>query len=250
MIRGIYSAGTAMVTQSKKMDVISNNIANATTTGFKEDELVSQSFKDMMISRSSDSSIVNTSQEVGPYNYGIHVDSVLTSFESGALNNTGKSTDLALNGNGFFTLETATGEAYTRSGNFTIDSAGYLADQSGNRVLGENGAIYLGNSDFTVQQDGQVLQGTKVIDKLKIVSFNNPDNLRKQGNNLYTTANGETPIASSAVVKQGCLEASNTDLVKNMTNMMDVYRNYESNQKVIQILDNTLDKTVNDIGKI
>jgi len=250
MLRGIYSAGTAMITQSKKMNVISNNIANATTTGFKEDQMISQSFKDVLISRNDDSSIVNVNQEVGPYNNGIHIDSVLTSFLSGAVTETGKSTDLAITGDGFFAVQTPQGERYTRDGAFCIDSAGYLANQDGQRVLGQNGAIYVGTDKFTVKQDGEISVNNNTIDKLKIVNFANSANLRKEGNNLYTTANGETAMASNATVKQGSLEASNIDMVKNVTSMLEVYRNYESNQKVIQILDGTLDKAVNDIGKI
>lgn len=248
MLRGIYSAGTAMLTQRKKMDVLANNIANSTTIGFKEDNLLSRSFRDMLISRVNDPNIVNISQQVGPYNTGIHIDEIITNFEQGGFEETGKATDFFINGDGFFSIDTPQGIRYTRDGSFMLNAQGYLVNQDGHMVMGQNGGIYLGTDNFTARANGDIYVDNTYIDTIQMIGFENYLDLRKEGNNLYINDNPNNIIESNGQLKQGFLEASNVNMAKAMVNMLQVYRNYESNQRVIGILDDTLGKAVNDIG--
>lgn len=248
MNRGLYVAGTAMITNRQRMDVISNNIANATTTGFKEDTFVSRSFKDMLISATNEDNIVNKTREVGPYNTGIHVDAVYTNFTTGAITQTELPTDLAIEGDGrFFVVEAPGGERYTRDGSFRIDNNGYLVTQDGYNVLGRNGRIYVGEGELAVNGAGDVEVDGAYADTIRIARVDDLNALRKEGQNLYV-GNG-TDVADGFIIRQNALESSNTDVITGIVDMMKVYRNYESNQEVIKTIDSTLGKAV-ELGKV
>ena len=250
MERGLYTAGTAMLTLQKQMDVVANNFANVQTVGFKEDSMVSRSFNDMLISRINDTNVVNTYNEVGPHNLGIHVDSVLTNFVTGSLTQTDKKTDMAIDGDGFFVVQTPQGERYTRNGEFAVTRDGILITNDGYAVMGENGIINVGGADFTVNTSGDVMVDGEIAGRIRLVSFADNGGLRKEGNNLYNNFSAGAAIDSNAQIRQYMVESSNVSMVDNVVDMMTIYRNYESNQKVIQIIDGTLNKAANDLGKI
>lgn len=250
MERGLYTAGTAMLTLQKQMDVVANNFANVQTVGFKEDSMVSRSFNDMLISRINDTNVVNTYNEVGPHNLGIHVDSVLTNFVTGSLTQTDKKTDMAIDGDGFFVVQTPQGERYTRNGEFAVTRDGILITNDGYAVMGENGIINVGGGDFTVNTSGDVMVDGEIAGRIRLVSFADNGGLRKEGNNLYNNFSAGAAIDSNAQIRQYMVESSNVSMVDNVVDMMTIYRNYESNQKVIQIIDGTLNKAANDLGKI
>jgi len=249
MIRGLYTAATAMQTQQNKMDVVTNNLANAETAGYKEDNLLSRSFADLLISSLDDPAVVRASREVGPLNTGVHLDEIYTTFDAGALKETGESTDLALLGDGFFAVQTPDGERYTRSGQFSVDASGTLVTEQGYPVLGENGPIRPGSVDFTISGSG-LLQSAQGNEQLRVVSFADKQGLRKAGGNLYSNFSAGEPVAAEAQVRQGYLEASNVDLASQMVNMIDISRNFELNQRVIRIMDERLGHSVSEIGKL
>ena len=251
MLRSLYTAGTAMLTQSRQMDIISNNLTNVETDGFKADNLVSQSFRDMLISRISDPYVYRKS-EVGPHNTGIHIDRIYTSFTQGPLQDTGLGTDFALAGDGFFVIDTQEGERYTRAGGFNVDSAGNLVTPLGRYVMGYNGPIRVGQDEFSVSVDGVVTVDGAVVGRLRIVTF--PDNgaLRKSKDSLFYNIDpeGNAPVDSNVEVRQGLLEASNVDETREMVQMITVYRSYEANQRILRMLDESLGRAVNDIAKV
>ena len=250
MLRGLYTAATGMTVQRNKMDVLTNNIVNASTTGYKQDELISSSFEEVLIERINDPYVVNTSDEVGPYSFGTHIDEVFTNFAQGSFEETGTATDLAISGEGFFAVETPDGERYTRDGNFSVDQQGYLLTGSGYYVLGDNGRLNVGTGGFTVAQDGSVTVGGEVSDTIRIVRFEEMTGLRKQGENLYYSLNGEIPTEDGGEVLQGYLEGSNVDIASEMVDMISVYRTYEANQKILTMTDETLGLAVNDLGSL
>lgn len=249
MIRGLYTAGTGMLTQNKKMDVITNNIANLETAGFKQDKLLSRSFEDMLITRINDPGIVLQEREVGPLNTGTHIDQVITDFTIGPLEETNLSTDLALVGDGFFVVNTPDGEMYTRNSAFQLDENMRIVNSDGYALQGDNGDITLTSDDFVVDSMGNVINEGNIISTIRVVNFENLDAIRKTGNNLYDSM-GEAAIDSNATIRQGFREASNVDLIEQIVDMIEVSKTFESNQKVIQTLDDTLGKAVNDIGRI
>ncbi|MDR0380575.1 MAG: flagellar hook-basal body protein [Oscillospiraceae bacterium] len=251
MLRSLYTAATAMLTDTRRMDVISNNLTNAETRGFRADTLVSQSFRDMLISRLNDPNI-NVYAAVGPHNTGIHIDRVYTSFVQGPLEETRLSTDLALAGDGFFAVETPDGERYTRNGSFSVDADGYLVTPAGQYVLGQNGRLRVGSGDFSVTTEGVVTVGGAQTDRLRVVSFADNDLLRKDRDSLMFNLEPGTnpPALSSAEVRQGTLEGANVDTARELVDMMQVYRHYELNQRVLRMVDESLGRAVNDIARV
>lgn len=271
MLRGLYTSTTAMLAQSRRMDVITNNLVNVETTGYKGDTMTTRSFKDMLISRLNDPSVYQYSY-VGPHNLGIHVDQVFTEFSEGSFEETGHTTDVAIAGEGFFVVDFAQKglteeesydaepeERYTRAGNFALDADGYLVTPDGYYVQGENGAILIGTAEFTVDREGVVRVGDDEIDRLRVVRFEDNSVLRKQGDTLYSVYT-ETDEWGDAVyaadpeeivgdIRQGFLEASNVDIAKETVRMMETYRAYEVSQRMISMFDESLRTAVNDIAK-
>lgn len=247
MIMSLYKAGTGMQVQSKKMDAVANNIANAGTAGYKADSVLTRSFSDIMFGEYNSSS-GDIGRSIGGLSPGVYTDTVVTSFRDGSLKETGRISDLALQGNGFFSISSPGGVFYTRSGCFNVDSNGQLITQEGYSVLGQNGAVFVNPENFTVNEDGYIYSDGVLSDRLKIVNFEDTSSLLKRGDGLFSST--EQPVDSENFkVKQKCLETSNVDVNREYINMLEIYRNHESNQRVIKMLDESLGKAVNDIGK-
>ena len=250
MVRGTYIAGTGMLLQRRLMENITNNIANVDTTGYKKEHLVSHTFDDVMIERINDTSVVAQRRLVGPLDWGTQIDQLYIDFDSGSLEGTERSTDIALIGDVFFVMQTQAGERYTRSGAFYIDEAGYLVDGEGNYLLGENGTLYVGGQNFTVDALGGVWVDDQFTDRIRVVSFADNDSLRKQGSNLYFALDAPQAAANEHRMLQGYLETSNVDIGREMVDMLTVYRTYETNQRMLTMIDETVGKAVNEIGRL
>ncbi|HHW57347.1 MAG TPA: flagellar basal-body rod protein FlgF [Clostridia bacterium] len=251
MLRGLYSAASGMITQSKIMDVLSNNLANINTAGYKKDVVVTSSFPHFEVTRYGGDDVPRDGK-IGRMDYGVLIDTFHTVFEEGAFSQTNGKLDFAIDGNGFFVVNTPNGERYTRDGSFTLTKEGYLVTKEGYFVEGENGPIQLSQGDISVDELGNVINNGQLVDRLKIVDFDNYDGLRKEGNNLFFIDNNATvqSIPATGKVKQGFLEQSNVNSVKEMVNVISVMRNYEANQKVVVAFDETLGKAVNEVGKV
>ncbi|HWR21882.1 MAG TPA: flagellar basal-body rod protein FlgF [Feifaniaceae bacterium] len=250
MLRGLYLSATNMLVQRKKVDVTANNIANMDTVGFKADSLVSRSFGDMYLERVNDPG--NTESGVGPLNTGVHIDELITSFDEGSLKTTDRALDFAITGDGFFAVSTTAGERYTRDGSFAIDPDGYLVTSDGNRVLGTNGFLRLDTVNVAVDSEGNITNAEgDTLGTLRVVSFADKTGLKKMGNNLYINQNNQPARnAQGVVVRQGALETSNTDITNETLNMMAASRSFETSQRIVKMLDETLGRAVNDIGKV
>ncbi len=255
MIRSLYLSGTQMVVQRKRMDVVTNNIANAETAGYKADSLLSQSFKDMMLSRVGDPAVLNMRKEVGPLNTGVHVDEVITNFDVGSLQETGRLSDVGLASAGFFAISTPAGERYTRDGSFHFNSEGDLITSDGYYVMGEGSdKINISNAGagFTIEPSGNILDAEgNNVGKLRVVNFEKLEDLRKTGHNLFLNYSGQPVEEVEAYeVRQGYLEASNAQMSIEMVNMLQLYRSYETSQRMVRMVDESLAKTVNEVGKV
>ena len=188
---------------------------------------------------------------------GVKIGENYTDYSQGSLKETGNTYDLALAGNGFFTISYTdkkgnTSEKYTRDGEFTMDSEGYLRTLEGDYVQGEGGDIMIPveTSEVSIRDNGDIYADGEYVDSLRIVDFEDYNNIEKFGENLYNVVDGATETESTAAVKQGYLEMSNINVVKEMVEMITISRAYESNQKLIQTEDDMLDKSVNQIGKV
>ncbi len=252
MIRGLYLSGTGMLSQRNKMDVITNNLSNADTPGFREEKMLTRSFKDMMLERRNDPAVLRAERQVGPLNTGIHIDEIRLSFTQGPVEQTHLNTDLAIMGKGFFVVNTPQGERYTRAGNFHITSEGKLVDAEGNAVQGQGGEITFEHDRFTVHADGGIYNNDTgaEVGRLRIVEFENPDNLREEaGTRFYTYGDAGMRDAEESDVIQGYIEGSNVSAVQQMVDMIVASRAYESSQRAVGMIDETLGKAVNDIAR-
>lgn len=261
MVRGLYTAWTGMVNEQKRLDVISNNMANSNTTGYKKQNVTSQSFDDELAVRINDNNRDTTSRyPIGYMNLGVKIGETYHDFSQGSLRETGNTYDLALSGDGFFTIQTTNkqGETtikYTRDGSFTVNTEGYLVTKDGDYVLDTNGERIQIPGAQTAQnvafdQHGMITVDGQQVATLGIAAFENPQALLLYGENMYEATDAAGLQESTATVNQGYLEMSNTNVIEEMVDMITITRAYEAGQKMIQTVDSTLQKAVNDIGKV
>ena len=251
MLRSFYIAASGMLAQRDKMGVLTNNISNIDTTGYKRDVVVSRSFQDLLIQNTTASGFYRKTGPTGPQNTGIHTDHVVTVFSQGGLEETSRMTDVALEGPGFFVINTPQGARYTRDGSFAVGRGGYLINSDGHFVSGTNGNIFVGDGEFSVDEQGYVTVDGQPAGRLRIVTFDDLSGLRKSGDNLYSNYTGQAEReAVDAKVKQGWLEGSNVDMASEIVSMVELNRAYELNQRVLKMVDESLSKTVNEVGRV
>ena len=261
MVRGLYIAGTGMLLQRRRMETITNNIVNAETTGYKKEYNVSHSFDEVLTRRVNDTrsrgaQLRNDVPEtvlgrlVGPLNLGTQVDQLYIDFGMGAMEGTERPTDFTLIGDAFFVVQTADGERYTKTGHFYLDTEGYLIDGEGNYLLGENGPIYVGGLNFAVDSGGNVYTEAGFVDTIRVVSFEDNNTLRRQGSNLFFATEPPLAVPHEYQIAQGFLEMSNVDIGREMVDMLAMYRAYETNQRMITMIDETLGRAVSEIGRL
>jgi len=251
LIRGIYTAATGMGIQQLKQETITNNLANVSTAGYKKDTTVFQSFSDMLMTQIGQKLDKKDVQFIGKTNFGALVGDIVTDFRDGFLEDTGDPLNFALAGDGFFTVETPEGNRYTRDGNFSLDREGFLVTQNGHRVQSNQGHVFIGEGDFVVKENGQISVDEQDRGVLSVTSFENPDTLKKIGQNLYAPNDQtEQGAAVNTKVFQNHLEKSNINMVDEMIELMSVVRTFEANQKLIQAQDEMLQKSVNEVGSV
>lgn len=257
MLRSLYTAYSGMLNEQRRMDIMTNNLANATTAGFKMESSTSQSFDKVLGIKIRDVSEAYNDHAIGKMSLGVKIGEVFTDFQQGALRETAGRYDLALSGEGFFAVRFVDekgneSEKYTRDGNFRLTNDGFVTDVYGNKLKTESGVLQvpLDSAEVSISVDGKVFADNKYIDKIKIVDFEDYDYIEKFGNNLYKTVNGASEKVSTAQVLQGYIEQSNVNPVREMVNLITITRAYEANQKMIQSSDSIMEKAVNSIGKI
>lgn len=272
MLRGLYTAATGMLSEMTRADVVSNNVANANTTGYKKDETVNREFEEMMLRRINDNKdepeIARVSKgashlfqrgflngqsapEIGALGRGTMVDEIATIQEQGPLQQTGNTYDLSIQGRGFFVIETPQGERYTRNGAFVRSTAGELVNMDGSRVLGQNGRpIYIPDgANVVIGAQGQVTVDGEEVGVVAMVDFADRRALLKLGDNLFRPQEGQQPIAATGTIDQGSLEMSNVNIVSEMVTLINAHRAYEANSKAVTTQDSLLDKAVNEVGR-
>ncbi|QTQ13895.1 flagellar basal-body rod protein FlgF [Treponema parvum] len=254
MIRGWYIGASGMNAQQNRLDAISNNLANVDTTAYKRDITASKSFSELLLRRTDADGVYPTvfgsadaAPIIGKLGLGVETNENYTDFEQGSFKATSSNADIALGGKGFFAVMTPLGERYTRNGNFFVGKEGILETKDGYPVLGESGIITVVDDKFKVNEDGMIydLDDNTVIDRLRVVRFDNERYLKKMGNNLYNSNDitGEAFIAEGddrPKFLQGFIETSNVNVVNEMVQMIEVNRAYEANQKTIQSEDSMM----------
>ncbi len=257
MVRGLYTAYTGMVNQQKRLDTITNNLANASTTGYKREGATARAFNEYMGVRVNDSTVAYKITDIGNMSLGVKIGENYTDYSQGSLRSTENTYDLALEGNGFFSISFTNKQGeqsikYTRDGNFTLDAEGALRTTDGDYVQGEGGDIYVPTdaAQVAITSTGDIYADGEYIDTIRIVDFEDYNYLKKYGENMYDIVDGATEIEPTALIHQGYLESSNINVVNEMVEMITITRAYEANQKALQSADQMVDKAVNDVGRL
>jgi len=256
LIRGLYTAASGMLLNNRQSDTIDQNLENMNTPGYRQESERVTSFPRLLVSRLTPSVAGTKASEnvfLGVMGTGVYSDKQVYSTESGKMRETGNTTDVAINGDGYFVVDTLQGERYTRNGHFEIDPSGMLRTAGGNVLLGSKGAIGPLSEDFKVNTDGTIInpETGEVIDKLRIVNIP-AENLEREGlTSLFRTdVQPVDSLAEKVNIAQGLIEEANVDINSQMVKMLQVSRSYAANQKLIQTSDTLLQKAVNEIGRV
>ena len=286
MLRGIYTGAAGMIVQQNRLDALANNLANVDTTGYKRDTPIQKAFPELLIRRMTDDGVrqfplrafpvgsFDVAPVVGRLGTGVETNEYFTVFGQGSLRQTENPFDLALEGRGFFVVDTPYGERYTRNGSFLIGPEGMLVTKQGYPVLGEDGPISLKLNNFVVDEDGVIYENARFaddplrlvsmrenewedtveVDRLRIVDMPEIRYLRKQGDSFWATTeeSGEayTMTAGRPGVRQGFLEASNVNPVTEMVQLIEVNRAYEASQRAIHAHDEMTARLINEAIRI
>lgn len=256
MVKGLFTAYTGMINEQHRMDVLTNNLANASTVGYKKEGATSQAFDEVLALKIKDTTDSGKVKPLGNISLGVKIGENYTDYSQGSLRETHNSYDMALAGNGFFKVEFKnkagqTSTKYTRDGGFTLNKDGYLVTKDGDFVLGKNGRIQLNPlQNSVIDKTGNIFQNDRLVATLDIADFEDYNYLEKYGENYYQTVNGAKEKNGDYQVMTGYLEMSNIKVVSEMVEMISVSRAYETNQKLIQTYDSTLEIAANQIGKV
>ncbi|MDR7073487.1 flagellar hook-basal body protein [Fictibacillus barbaricus] len=275
MLRGFYNAASGMLAQQRKQEILTNNMANANTPGYKADTASLRTFPTMLLQHMGETKLNGRSI---PNNYslgqaglgtGVYVQETTPNFLQGDLSETGIKTDMALlqsqvpldpetktPGGLFFRLNVNGEERFTRNGHFSVDASGDLVTAEGYYVLGKNGnRINVTNENFSVNKDGTVLDNGRIAGQIDVALIANPNKLVKEGNGLFKLNGGTAKSAidnpeAAFQLQQGFVERSNVNVESTMTDMLTAYRAFEANQKVLQAYDRSMEKAANEVGRI
>jgi flagellar basal-body rod protein FlgF len=224
---GLYIAASGMVAEQVRQDQLSNDLANASTPGYKPDESPQHSFGDVLLANTEGGT------PIGSVDAGVALGKTYTNMTQGSLQETGEPLDFGIAGSGFFAVKTAQGVRYTRDGQFTASSQGVLTDANGDPVLDQSGA--------------QIKVGAKGTVAPSALGVFEVPGAAKQGENLYTgTASGKP----TGTVRQGSLEGSGVDAAKIMVEMITSLRSFQSGQQAIQSIAQTLQESASQVGSL
>jgi flagellar basal-body rod protein FlgF len=230
----IYIALSGAMLKNSQMEVISQNLANAASVGYKKDKI---SFRDYLLPGNPETDIPDGRAMS-------QLSAIKTDFSEGNIIRTGNPLDIAIDGNGLIALE---GGRYTRRGDLKRSNDGFLTTFNGVKVLGSSGPINLPNGNIQITNTGDILINGVQTNSIKIVEFPSTDNLKKMGEGIFSTQ--DSGVKSNALVKQTYLEASNVDVVREMVSMIDAMREFQTFQKAIQAFDEATDKVNNELGR-
>lgn len=273
MLRGFYTAASGMLANQRMQETLSNNMSNAYTPGYKADQGTMRSFPELLIEQMGNKTIPTSrglklpvQKNVGSLNTGVYMQESVPDFAQGDIKETGIGTDLALvqgnvpdqKGAVFFNIQNEAGEQrFTRNGNFTVDGEGFLTTNQGFYVLGQDGEpIQTGGIDFDVTDNGVVrLDGQDI--PLGLSYSSNSEDMVKVGNDMFRPGEDTAPLTDARNtpdvnfgINQNFLEQSNVDPARTMTEMMNTYRSFEMNQRVLKAYDENMQKAVSEIGRL
>jgi flagellar basal-body rod protein FlgF len=261
MSKGIFTAVSGAIAQSARLDTVANNLANVNTTGFKRDE---QLFREYLTSYNKEPGTIEAPRVAatidsfyalngGDKSY-VDLDGSFSDFSQGAIRQTGNKLDFSIEGDAFFEVATPDGLRFTKAGNFSVDGDGRLITKQGYPVQRQGGGEFrFTSADVSIAANGEVFDRGQSLGQLALTTVGNKDALAKQGSNLFSLRDGLDPQMGQSIdakVHQGALEASNVNVIREMTDMISATRTFESTQKAIQAYDQMAAKVVNEVPKL
>ena len=236
MNSGYYAACTGLMSRTQALDTIANNLANVSTAGFRASHNVFSAVLDTM----GNSTLSTLNQDANDYGVlsGTQLDT-----SQGALVRTGNDLDLAMEGPGYFAVQTASGTVYTRGGNFRVSPQGQLITATGDPVMGDNGPIAIVGTPVSISQDGTISANGAISGRLKLVEFPPSVQIQSAGGTYYTAPAGAAVPAKDSQVRQGMLESSNVNPVTSVVEMISAEREVETMRHVLTLFSTELDKT-------
>jgi flagellar basal-body rod protein FlgF len=236
MSSGYYAACTGLMSRTQALDTIANNLANVSTAGFRASHNVFSS----VLATTGNSPLSVLNQDANDYGVlsGTQLDT-----SQGALVRTGNDLDLAMEGPGYFAVQTATGPVYTRGGNFRTSPQGQLTTNAGDPVLGENGPITIVGGPVSISADGTISANGAISGRLKLVEFAPTAQIQSAGGTYYTVPAGATIAATNSQVRQSMLEGSNVNPVTSVVELITAQREVEAMRRVLTMFNTEIDKT-------
>jgi flagellar basal-body rod protein FlgF len=226
----------------QRMDVTANNLANMSTAGFKTEQLVMRELSERPAAASDTPTDISF----------VDAWTLQRDFSTGPLEQTGNTLDLAIEGEGFFVVQTKNGEAYTRDGRFMLDDQGRVVTRTGDPVLGDGGPITIdtNNGEFSISREGTLTQNNAQLGTFRMVAFDTPAALEKVGNNFWR-ATGEAPRAPlNSHIAPGFIEGSNVNAVSELTQMIQISRAYEAVSKMIATSDELRGASIEKLARV
>lgn len=249
MVKGFYNLTSGMLSQSRRLDVVANNMTNVATPGYKGETYTDTTFDEVVISLIGNKDKSNP-QELGTESYILAPSQLYVDYTQGTVEETGMSFDFAIEGDGFFAIQTAGGVRYTRNGGFALDEEGYLCLPGQGRVLGTNGQpIYLPTDQIRADSAGNIYlqQNGALAGQIGVYTFADNNQLTIDPSGLF---NGQGAVAGEGDLRWRALERANVDLVQEMTTMMSSQRAFQSAAQVLKIYDGVLNKIATDVGSV
>lgn len=239
MLARFENAAAAMNEMRRYQEQVANNLANANTTGYKKDRLFTEALNERLTKDGSP----RTDRRIGQRN----------DLSGGSLKETGNPLDVALGDQGFFVTQPQGGgaERYTRAGHFVVGNQGTLRTPDGREVMGEGGPIQIPveeNGEVNISKGGRITVGGQEIGSLRVATFENPEQLERAQGASFRAGDAQPQTAEDPVVLQGKLETSNVDPVAELTNMIDIQRQFEAQQKTIRTTDGVLGRATQSLG--
>ena len=250
MMKGFYNLTSGMLSQGRRLDVVANNMTNISTAGYKAEHYTDRTFDEVMVSRIGN---IDKSHYQTMETYQSHIlapDHLYTDFIQGSLEETNLPLDFAIQGEGFFAIQTVDGVAYTRAGSFTLDNEGYLCLSELGRVLDREGnPIQLPTDKLDVDAQGNLsTQGGEYLATLGVFMFPDNGELERTPYGLFTGEGAQ--LNDQVVIHHKWVERSNVNMIKEMVNMMTTQRALQSAAQLSKIYDQVINRAVNDIGRL
>ena len=241
MDAGIFSAVSGSMAAQTRLDALANNLANANTVGFKAERVLQRAEK---------------AGEIVPPPTAVPTpvtrERVVTDFSQGSITRTGNPLDIAIAGEGFLVVKTERGERLTRSGNFSIDNAGYLATSDGSRVQGTSGDISISKSPVAIGTDGSARAGDQQVGQLRVVTVEDPTQLVRESGTRFA-AGSQTPTdlpPGSVQIVQGATEGANLAPVEGLVSLIETVSGFETYMRAAERLDQVTSKAINEVGRV